>query len=101
MEKTLEIRSFKHEITGQFGGYKIKTPIPLEIEYDHNTDIWCVENPNLELYGCGKTLEEALKDAEEVFQALIETYVFEKDENLAEDAKKLKKALLKHVEVNP
>lgn len=101
MERTLEIKPFKYEITGTFGGYKIKAPIPLRIEYDHNTDIWCVENPALELYGCGKTFEEAIKDAEEVFQALIETYVFEKDENLTEDAKKLKKALLEHVEVTP
>ena len=58
-------------------------------------------NPELELYGCGETLTRALRDAEEVFKALIEEYVLEDEDNLDEDAKKLREALLQHIEVSP
>jgi len=99
IEKTLDLNLYQTEITEKFGGYKIKKPIPLKVEYDHNTNVWCVENKDLELYGCGKTLNDALKDAEEVFQALIEEYILEDESILDEDAKKLREALLHHVEV--
>ncbi|GEM_PF-1857409 len=100
IEKTLDLNLYQTEITGKFGGYKIKKPIPLKVEYDHNTDVWCVENKDLELYGCGKTLDEALKDAEVVFGALVEGYALEDDKELDEGAKKLKRKLLEYVEVS-
>ena len=89
------------ELTSEFAGYKLRTPIPLNVEYNREENLWCIENSKLELYGCGETLTRALKDAEEVFKALIEEYVLEDENNLDEDAKKLRKALLQHVEVSP
>ncbi|QDA31506.1 hypothetical protein FH039_07715 [Thermococcus indicus] len=89
------------ELTGEFAGYKLKAPIHLTVEYNREEDTWCVENPELELYGCGETLTKALRDAEEVFKALIEEYVLEGEDNLDEDARKLREALLRHVEVSP
>lgn len=89
------------ELSGELAGYKLKKPITLKIEYNHKTSTWCVENPDLELYGCGQTLDEALTDAEEVFKALIEEYVLEDENNLDKDAEKLRDALLKHIEVSP
>jgi len=88
------------QLTGEFAGCKLKTPIPLKVEYNREENIWCVENPELELYGCGETLTRALRDAEEVFKALIEEYVLEDEDNLDEDARKLREALLQHVEVS-
>ena len=89
------------ELSGELAGYKLKKPITLKIECNHKTNTWCVENPDLELYGCGRTLDEALKDAEEVFEALIEEYLLEDEEILDDKAKELREALLRHVEVNP
>ena len=88
------------ELTNEFAGYKLKTPIPLKVEYNREENIWCVENPELELYGCGETLTRALRDAEEVFKALIEEYVLEDETILDAKAKELREALLRHVEVN-
>ena len=89
------------ELADEFAGYKLKTPITLNVEYNREENTWCVENPELELYGCGETLTRAIKDAEEVFKALIEEYVLENENNLDKDAKKLRDALLKHIEVSP
>ena len=99
VEKTIDIQPHIVRISRKFSGYKLKKELILKPEYDHTTDVWCVENPDLELYGCGKSLEEAIKDAEEVFRALIEEYALEDDSLLDEDAKELKKTLLAHVEV--
>lgn len=85
------------EIRGEFGGYKLRKPLTLNVEREART--WCVENRELEVYGCGPTLNDALHDAEEVFEALIEEYVLEDEEILDESAKELRKALLQLVEV--
>lgn len=91
--RVIEIRG------GEFGGgYKLRKPLTLNVEREAGT--WCVENRELEVYGCGPpTLNDALHDAEKVFEALIEEYVLEDEEILDESAKELRKALLQLVEV--
>ena len=101
VEKTIDLQPHAVKISGEFAGYKLQKELTLYPEYDHTTDVWCVENPGLEIYGCGKTLNEALKDAEEVFEALIEEYLLEDEEILNDKAKELRETLLQHVEVNP
>ncbi len=71
---------------------RLKKPITIRLSYDKG--IWCLENEELELFGCGKTLDEAFEDFKTVFESLVESYILEKDENLSDDALKLKKKLL-------
>ncbi len=95
-----EIKSWNSiELKGEFAGYRLKKPITLKIEYDNFNNIWCVENKELELYGCGDTLDEALEMAKVNFETLIEEYLLESDDVLSEKAIELKRALAKHVEV--
>lgn len=101
VEKTIDIQLHAVRISGKFAGYKLKKELILQPEYDHTTDVWCVENPDLELYGCGPTLEDAIQDAEEVFEALVEEYLLEDETLLDNKARELREALLQHVEVNP
>lgn len=101
VEKTLDIQPHTVKISGKFGEYRLKKDLILQPEYDHITNVWCVRNPYLEIYGCGSTLKEAIKDAEEVFEALIEEYALEDETVLDSKARELRKALLQLAEVNP
>lgn len=101
MEDVLEIRSWtEEELTGIFAGYKLKKPIKLNVEYDNFDNVWCLCNEELNLFGCGQNLEEAKKDLEVVFEALIEEYAKESDDILSEKSLELKKKLLEYVEVS-
>lgn len=79
----------------EFAGYKLKKQIPLKVGYID--DVWCLENEELGLHGCGKTLEEAKEDLEVVFETLVEEYLFEPDEKLSEKAVELKRKLSEYV----
>ncbi|WP_461863967.1 hypothetical protein [Thermococcus sp.] len=99
VEDVLEIKPWKKVLTEQFAGYRLKKPIPLEVEYDNFNDVWCLYNNELELYGCGENIEGAERDLEVVFSCLIEEYAKEVDEVLSDKALELKKKLLEYVEV--
>ena len=79
--------------------YKLKKPISLKVEYDNINGVWCLENKELELYGCGETLEEAKENLKVVFETLVEEYLLESDEKLSEKAVELKRRLSEHIEV--
>lgn len=56
-------------------GFRLKKPITVKITCDG--EVWCFENEDLEIYGCGKSFEEASKDFKTIFDTLIESYVVE------------------------
>jgi len=85
-------------LEGSFAGYRLKKPIQLNISFDGG--IWCVENEELELYGCGMSLAGAVEELKVVFKTLIEEYLLESDENLSEKAIELKRKLAEYVEVS-
>lgn len=98
--RVIEIRGWDlEELTDEFAGYKLKKPIPLKVEYDNINYVWCLENEELELYGCGETFEEAMENLKIVFEALIEEYLLESDDVLSEKAIELKRKLSEYVEV--
>ncbi|MEM2191822.1 MAG: hypothetical protein QW540_10405 [Archaeoglobaceae archaeon] len=75
--------------------FKLKRPLIIKVSCDG--EIWCFENDELEIYGCGKSFEDASKDFKIVFDALVESYIFEADEKLSESALELKKKLSQFV----
>ncbi|MEM2086751.1 MAG: hypothetical protein QXF06_05035 [Archaeoglobaceae archaeon] len=97
--EVLDLEGWNEALAKEFAGYRLKKPIPIRVSYDNIENIWCLENEDLELYGCGTTFEEAKKDLEIVFKTLIEGYALEEDRNLSEKAIELKKKLLEFVEV--
>lgn len=88
------------ELSGEFAGYRLKKPIILKIEYDNFNNVWCIENKELELYGCGDSLDEAIETAKVNFEVLIEEYLLESDEIMSKKAIELKNRLAEHVEVS-
>ena len=96
----IEIKEWDSEkLENEFAGYKLRKPISLKIEYDNINDVWCLENKELELYGCGETLGEAKENLKSVFETLVEEYLLESDEKLSEKAVELKRKLSEFVEV--
>ena len=85
-------------ISGEFAGYRLKKPLPLEIHQDKDGHI-CLQNEELELYSCGETFREALEHLEVVFRTAIEEYLLS-DESMSEGAKRLKGRFGCFVEVN-
>lgn len=77
----------------KIGKYELKRPVFFDLTFDKEDRVFCFENAELELYSCGSTLEEAMKNLEVVFEALIEEYLLEADECLSESALKLKRKL--------
>lgn len=85
------------EIRGEFGGYKFRKFFMLNVERE--VGIWCVENREFEVYGCGFMLNDVFYDVEKVFEVLIEEYVLEDEEIFDESVKELRKVFFQFVEV--
>ncbi len=77
-------------------GIRLKKPVPLRLRQERG--FWFAENRDLGVIGCGKTREVAIKDAEFVFAAMVDIFLKERDENLAEKALDLKNKLKEYVE---
>jgi len=70
-------------LQGKFAGYVLKKPIVLKVKQEDA--VWCLENEELNICACGKTLEETKRDLEDIFEAMVEEYVHESDENLSSE----------------
>ena len=78
---------------------KYKKPIVLNALYDTSYYTWDLSNEELEIYGCGFSIDEALLDAEACLRVLVEEYLLESDDKLSDKALKLKRKLSEYVEV--
>ncbi|ACV25378.1 hypothetical protein QIT38_gp38 [Methanocaldococcus fervens tailed virus 1] len=90
-EIILDFQPLKEIELYEIGQYKLKEPLKFKVIYDDK--VWYLDNRELNLVGCGNTLEDAIKDLEEEFDFMIEEYLYEGDENLHESALRLKKKL--------
>lgn len=61
------------------------------LNVEREVGIWCVENREFEVYGCGFMLNDVFYDVEKVFEVLIEEYVLEDEEIFDESVKELRK----------
>lgn len=77
--------------------YRLKKPIVLSVNREDG--VWCLENEELNVCGCGRYYMDAKKDVIEVLEAMVEVYLMEDDSNLSEDALKLKRKLMEYVEL--
>jgi len=96
----LKIIELEGEITytGKFAGYRLKKPIRCDIFYKNNE--WFLDNERLEIFGGGRTFEEAEENLKDAFKMLVEEYLLESDENMTEGAKELKRKLAEYVDVS-
>jgi len=96
----LKIIGLEGKITyiGKFAGYRLKKPIQFDVLYKNNE--WFLDNERLEIFGWGRTFEEAEENLKAVFETLVEEYLLESDENLTEGAKELKRMLSEYVDVS-
>ena len=79
-------------------GYRLRKPLTLTVLRD-NSGIICLENSELELYGCGSSMDEAVRQLEMVLHVLIEEYAKGEDSLMHEKAKALKYRLLEYFEI--
>lgn len=87
-------------------GLPLKEPIILKVTFEivpepegkRETKVWCLENDELNIVGCGQTLNEALERAKEDLSLLIEEYLTKDDEHLHESALQVKRRLKELVE---
>ena len=88
-----------HRVTELCTAVEYKKPILLEALYDNAERLWNLSNYELEIYGCGDTVDDALLSAEACLSTLIEEYLLESDDKLSEKALELKNKLKEYVEV--
>ncbi len=81
----------------EIDGYSLKAPILLTVSYDRTDRLWCLENDELALSGYGPTLESALDNLKEGFDALITGIMAFDDSEISEDSMCIKRSLEKHV----
>jgi len=86
------------ELKENVAGYPLRKPLVLTVLRD-DIGIICLENPELELYGCGSSMEEAMKQLEMVLHVLIEEYAKGEDSLMHEKAIALKYRLLEYFEI--
>ena len=87
-------------------GLPLKEPILLKVTFEivpepegkKEIKVWCLENDELNIVGCGRTLNEALERAKEDLSLLIEEYLTTDDEQLHESALRVKRKLKELVE---
>jgi len=97
IKEILELNPLEEMHMEKIGKYGLKEKLKVKIMYDSKDDLWVLENNELGIVGVGETYEEALESLEESLQVAIEGYLNEKDENLTEDAKRLKENLRKYL----
>jgi len=64
--------------------YRLKQPLPVVVERDNHLIICSL--PELHIYGCGDTIDEALQEFEHILVTVYESYFNTPKEELTQDA---------------
>jgi hypothetical protein len=100
MDEIIDIKPFKIIPMQQIGGFKLLTPIYLEITYDKSKNLWKLFNKEISVYGSGITVDQAKESFVDAFERLIVGILAFNEEKLSDKSKEIKHLLEKYLNFN-